>query len=184
MGARIVGPSVQWAPPPRAVGARIVGPRCSMGSSSSGRPGPHRRTPVFNGVVADGVGETFYDARGQGPRRSGPSCRATHSSPGTRCCGRYPEDLTGAGNRLRMFLEQYWGGRGPAPTSAATRDCRMRHAPYRVGPVQGATRGCAACTPRSHRSTPRPGRRTPPGTAGLPEHGGRLDGERSVLTIC
>jgi len=30
---------------------------------------------------------------------------------------------TGAEQRLRMFLEQYWGGREPTPTNAGTRGC-------------------------------------------------------------
>ena len=46
----------------------------------------------------------------------------------------YPEeDLTGAKERLRLFLEQYWGG----PTTYSERRghprLRMRHAPYPVG---------------------------------------------------
>ena len=46
----------------------------------------------------------------------------------------YPEeDLTGAKERLRLFLEQYWGG----PTTYSERRghprLRMRHAPYAIG---------------------------------------------------
>jgi hemoglobin len=47
----------------------------------------------------------------------------------------YPEeDLTGARERLTMFLEQYWGG----PTTYSQRRghprLRMRHAPFAVNP--------------------------------------------------
>ena len=52
-------------PSPRAVGARIVGPRCSMGSLLLRPPTARIVGPrCSNGVVADGVGETFYDAVG------------------------------------------------------------------------------------------------------------------------
>lgn len=48
----------------------------------------------------------------------------------------YPEDDLGpAADRLRMFLEQYWGG---PDTYSATRGhprLRMRHAPFAVGPA-------------------------------------------------
>jgi hemoglobin len=48
----------------------------------------------------------------------------------------YPEvDLGPAEHRLRMFLEQYWGG----PTTYSERRghprLRMRHAPFKVTPV-------------------------------------------------
>lgn len=49
----------------------------------------------------------------------------------------YPEaDLSGASERLRLFLEQYWGG----PTTYSQRRghprLRMRHAPFRIGPEE------------------------------------------------
>lgn len=48
----------------------------------------------------------------------------------------YPEeDLTGAEERLRMFLVQYWGG----PTTYSERRghprLRMRHMPFKVNPA-------------------------------------------------
>ena len=49
----------------------------------------------------------------------------------------YPQDdLEGAEQRLRMFLVQYWGG---PPTYSEQRGhprLRMRHAPFRIGPVE------------------------------------------------
>lgn len=50
----------------------------------------------------------------------------------------YPEeDLGPAERRLRMFLEQYWGG-GPRTYSDERGHprLRMRHNPYRVGPIE------------------------------------------------
>jgi len=46
----------------------------------------------------------------------------------------YPEDdLTGAEERLRMFLEQYWGGPHTYSEKRGHPRLRMRHAPYRIG---------------------------------------------------
>ncbi len=47
----------------------------------------------------------------------------------------YPEeDLTGAERRLRMFLEQYWGGPKTYQEQRGHPRLRMRHAPFRVTP--------------------------------------------------
>lgn len=49
----------------------------------------------------------------------------------------YPEeDLTGAEDRLRMFLEQYWGGPRTYSDQRGHPRLRMRHAPYRIGPIE------------------------------------------------
>jgi len=48
----------------------------------------------------------------------------------------YPEDdLDGAENRLRMFLEQYWGGPTTYSETRGHPRLRMRHVPYRVTPA-------------------------------------------------
>jgi truncated hemoglobin YjbI len=48
----------------------------------------------------------------------------------------YPEqDLGPAEERLRMFLEQYWGGPGTYSQERGHPRLRMRHAPYVVGEV-------------------------------------------------
>ena len=48
----------------------------------------------------------------------------------------YPEnDLDGAENRLRMFLEQYWGGPTTYSQTRGHPRLRMRHVPYRVTPA-------------------------------------------------
>jgi hemoglobin len=47
----------------------------------------------------------------------------------------YPEeDLNGAKERLRMFLEQYWGGPTTYSQQRGHPRLRMRHAPFRVNP--------------------------------------------------
>jgi hemoglobin len=47
----------------------------------------------------------------------------------------YPEeDLSGAEDRLRMFLVQYWGGPRTYSEQRGHPRLRMRHAPFHVGP--------------------------------------------------
>ena len=49
----------------------------------------------------------------------------------------YPEeDLGPAEERLRMFLEQYWGGPRTYSDQRGHPRLRMRHAPFRVGPIE------------------------------------------------
>lgn len=49
----------------------------------------------------------------------------------------YPEDdLDGAEERLRMFLEQYWGGPRTYSEQRGHPRLRMRHAPFKVGPLE------------------------------------------------
>lgn len=49
----------------------------------------------------------------------------------------YPEDdLDGAEDRLRMFLEQYWGGPRTYSEQRGHPRLRMRHAPFKVGPLE------------------------------------------------
>jgi hemoglobin len=49
----------------------------------------------------------------------------------------YPEaDLSGAEDRLRMFLEQYWGGPRTYSDQRGHPRLRMRHAPFKVGPIE------------------------------------------------
>ncbi len=49
----------------------------------------------------------------------------------------YPEaDLGPAEDRLRMFLEQYWGGPKTYSEQRGHPRLRMRHAPYRIGPAE------------------------------------------------
>src|ERR1700722_10359746 len=49
----------------------------------------------------------------------------------------YPEDdLAGAEERLRMFLEQYWGGPRTYSEQRGHPRLRMRHAPFVIGPLE------------------------------------------------
>jgi hemoglobin len=47
----------------------------------------------------------------------------------------YPEDLGPAEDRLRMFLEQYWGGPSTYQELRGHPRLRMRHAPYKINPA-------------------------------------------------
>jgi hemoglobin len=48
----------------------------------------------------------------------------------------YPEeDLGPAADRLRLFLEQYWGGPTTYSEQRGHPRLRMRHAPFKVGPA-------------------------------------------------
>lgn len=49
----------------------------------------------------------------------------------------YPEeDLGPAERRLRMFLEQYWGGPHTYSDERGHPRLRMRHVPYTIGPIE------------------------------------------------
>ena len=49
----------------------------------------------------------------------------------------YPEDdFDAAEVRLRMFLEQYWGGPRTYSDQRGHPRLRMRHAPFKVGPLE------------------------------------------------
>ena len=49
----------------------------------------------------------------------------------------YPEDdLAGAEERLRMFLEQYWGGPRTYSDTRGHPRLRMRHIPFRITPIE------------------------------------------------
>ncbi|KID29627.1 hemoglobin [Prauserella sp. Am3] len=49
----------------------------------------------------------------------------------------YPEeDLGPAEDRLRLFLMQYWGGPHTYSDQRGHPRLRMRHAPYKIGPIE------------------------------------------------
>jgi hemoglobin len=49
----------------------------------------------------------------------------------------YPlDDLPGAEQRLRMFLEQYWGGPRTYSDQRGHPRLRMRHAPFRISEIE------------------------------------------------
>ncbi len=85
-----------------------------------------------------GVGETFYDAVGGAATFRTIVARFYELvSDDEVLRPLYPEeDLTGAEDRLRMFLEQYWGGPRTYSDQRGHPRLRMRHAPYRIGPIE------------------------------------------------
>ena len=94
---------------------------------------------MFNSGVADGENpQTFYDAVG------GAETFRTIVSRFYGLVGEdevlrpmYPEqDLSGAEDRLRMFLEQYWGGPRTYSDQRGHPRLRMRHAPFRIGFIE------------------------------------------------
>lgn len=90
------------------------------------RPGPARPTPTF--FEAAGGEDTFR-------RLVAAFYEGVAGDPALRRL--YPEeDLTGAEERLRLFLIEYWGG----PTDYTDRRghprLRMRHVPYAIGPAE------------------------------------------------
>ena len=79
---------------------------------------------------------TFYDEIGGHPVFTGIVSRFyTEVAQGTLSCGRHiPEtDLGPAEVRLRMFLEQYWGGPRTYSDQRGHPRLRMRHAPFVIG---------------------------------------------------
>jgi len=80
---------------------------------------------------------TFYDAVGGAPtfrRLVARFYEGVAADPGLRAL--YPDDDLGpAADRLRMFLEQYWGGPRTYSEERGHPRLRMRHAPFAVTPA-------------------------------------------------
>ena len=94
---------------------------------------------MFNGGVADGENpQTFYDAVGGAETfRTIVSRFYELVADDEVLRPMYPEqDLTGAEDRLRMFLEQYWGGPRTYSDQRGHPRLRMRHAPFRIGFIE------------------------------------------------
>lgn len=96
---------------------------------------------MFNGVVADVSAETpqtFYDAVGGAETFRTIVSRFYELVRDDEVLRpMYPaSDLQGAEDRLRMFLEQYWGGPRTYSDQRGHPRLRMRHAPYKVGPLE------------------------------------------------
>ncbi len=109
------------------------------------RAGPHaysgRVQVVFNGGVADVSAETpqtFYDAVGGAETFHAIVSRFYALVAEDEVLRpMYPKgDLKPAEDRLRMFLEQYWGGPRTYSDQRGHPRLRMRHAPYKVGPIE------------------------------------------------
>ena len=80
--------------------------------------------------------QTFYDAIGGAPTFQRLVHRFYQGVAGDAELRQlYPEpDLSGAQTRLRMFLEQYWGGPTTYSEQRGHPRLRMRHAPFAVTP--------------------------------------------------
>ena len=94
---------------------------------------------MFNGAVADGENQqTFYDAVGGAETfRTIVSRFYALVADDEVLRPLYPdEDLSAAEDRLRMFLEQYWGGPRTYSDQRGHPRLRMRHAPFRIGPIE------------------------------------------------
>ncbi len=96
---------------------------------------------MFNGAVADPeqpTPATFYDAVGGAATFSTIVARfyeLVREDEVLRPL--YPEDdFEAAEDRLRMFLEQYWGGPRNYSEQRGHPRLRMRHAPFRIGPIE------------------------------------------------
>lgn len=92
---------------------------------------------MFNGGVGES-GQTFYDAVG-GEQTFRTIVARFYQLVGDDEILRpmYPEeDLSAAEDRLRMFLEQYWGGPRTYSDHRGHPRLRMRHNPFRIGPIE------------------------------------------------
>jgi hemoglobin len=91
-----------------------------------------------NGVVTQTADESFYDQIGGAEtfrRLVHRFYQGVADDPVLRPL--YPEnDFADAEVRLRMFLEQYWGGPKTYGEVRGHPRLRMRHAPFRIGPAE------------------------------------------------
>ena len=100
--------------------------------------------------------QTFYDAVGGHDTfvASGPPLLRRPWPPTRRCVPCIPkQDLGPAEERLRMFLEQYWGGPTTYSEQRGHPRLRMRHAPFAVTPGAAGPAGCGTCATPSTPST-------------------------------
>lgn len=91
---------------------------------------------MFNRGVTDGdTPQTFYDAVGGATTfRTIVSRFYDLVRDDEVLRPMYPdEDLSAAEDRLRMFLEQYWGGPRTYSDQRGHPRLRMRHVPFRIG---------------------------------------------------
>ncbi|MBI4939601.1 MAG: globin [Actinobacteria bacterium] len=104
-----------------------------MEQQSTGTPEPAGEQ-VVPGTGREGRAETFYEAVGGHDtfvRLVAKFYEGVAADPVLRAM--YPEeDLGPAEDRLRGFLEQYWGGPGTYSEERGHPRLRMRHAPYVV----------------------------------------------------
>ena len=82
--------------------------------------------------------QSFYDAVGGAETFNAIVSRFYAQVPEDEILSQlYPaDDLAGAEERLRMFLEQYWGGPRTYSDRRGHPRLRMRHAPFRITPIE------------------------------------------------
>lgn len=97
---------------------------------------PKPRLTLRSGESGDSVISTFYDQIGGHDVFQGIVARfyeAVQLDP--VLIEMYPrDDLEGAQDRLRMFLEQYWGGPSTYSEQRGHPRLYMRHKPFRINP--------------------------------------------------
>jgi hemoglobin len=100
------------------------------------RPGLGRDAPQW--TVMEQVEQSFYEAVGGADTFRAIVSRFYELVPEDEILRRvYPlDDLAGAEERLRMFLEQYWGGPRTYSEQRGHPRLRMRHAPFSIGPFE------------------------------------------------
>jgi hemoglobin len=88
-------------------------------------------------TAMDEVGQSFYDAVGGAETFHAIVSRFYAQVPEDEILSElYPlDDLEGAEERLRMFLEQYWGGPRTYSDRRGHPRLRMRHVPFRITPL-------------------------------------------------
>ncbi|OBA62244.1 hypothetical protein A5647_08350 [Mycobacterium sp. 1100029.7] len=86
----------------------------------------------------DQVQQSFYDAVGGAETFTTIVARFYAQVPEDEILRElYPlDDLHGAEERLRMFLEQYWGGPRTYSDQRGHPRLRMRHVPFRITPIE------------------------------------------------
>ncbi len=82
--------------------------------------------------------QSFYDAVGGAETFNAIVSRFYAQVPEDEILSQlYPaDDLAAAEQRLRMFLEQYWGGPRTYSDQRGHPRLRMRHAPFRITPIE------------------------------------------------
>jgi hemoglobin len=88
--------------------------------------------------VMDSEPQSFYDAVGGAETFNAIVSRFYEQVPQDEILSHlYPlDDLAGAEVRLRMFLEQYWGGPRTYSDQRGHPRLRMRHVPFRITPIE------------------------------------------------
>lgn len=93
-------------------------------------------TVRIRGLSGETVGGNFYEKVGGSPtfqRLTDRFYREVAQDPVLRAM--YPEeDLGPAAERLRMFLEQYWGGPTTYQEQRGHPRLKLRHQPYKINP--------------------------------------------------